>query len=172
MQPLPPYAHSWSPGWLQVCQKLQVSASMKLKNALFSQSRGRVSLEAHKLEVSGSQAWWSLGINQLGSYSSRDPHEGLAGGSSPELLVLAVLLGQPGLQRRGIGKWEAWGSSGGFGCSLCPCRLPSPGSPSFGISPASCRGHSPLGKLRAMTPSHCDQVFPPTLTCHRWSSHC
>lgn len=164
MQPLPPYAHSWSPGWLQVCQKLQVSASMKLKNALFSQSRGRVSLLARQLEVSGSQAWWSLGINQWGSCSSWDPHEGLAGGVLPRAAGPSCLVRTA---RAAEGQ-----SSGGFGCSLCPCRLPSPGSPSFGVSPASCRGHSPLGKLRAMTPSQCDQVFPPPLTCHRWSSHC
>lgn len=38
-------------------------------------------------------------MNQLGSSSSRGPREGLAEGSHPELLALAVLLGQPGLGR-------------------------------------------------------------------------
>lgn len=62
--PTPPHPHSWSPVWLQVCQKLQVSAYLKPEDTLFSWSRGRMALKAHMPEVSGPQARLSLGVNQ------------------------------------------------------------------------------------------------------------
>lgn len=71
--PTPPHPHSWSPVWLQVCQKLQVSASLKPEDTLFSRSRGRMALEVHMPEVSGPQARLNLEINQPES-SSRGPH--------------------------------------------------------------------------------------------------
>ena len=79
LPPTPPHPHSWTPVWLQVCQKLQVSASLKPEDTLFSRSRGRMALEVHMPEASGPQARLNLEINQPKS-SSRGLHGGGGGG--------------------------------------------------------------------------------------------